>query len=123
MVHRSKVKKTMELVQIYFKNVNKLTIITSTVSTNFLAFFCYYFKIFPHGSGSRRENEYGSMRIWIHSLAFTVFKKEPSTKNLVYRKVIQISLKWCRFATRPVPVCKKDKKEIFFLAETCDIGH
>ena len=84
MVHRSKVKKTMELVQIYFKNVNKLTIITSTVSTNFLAFFCYYFKIFPHGSGSRRENEYGSMRIWIHSLAFTVFKKEPSTKNLVY---------------------------------------
>ena len=43
MVHRSKVKKTMELVQIYFKNVNKLTIITSTVGI--YQFFSIFFVI------------------------------------------------------------------------------
>ena len=63
----------MELVQIYFKKINKVAVIS-----NFLAFFLSSVDKFTlldpdtHiecGSGSRRENECGSMRIRIHSPA------------------------------------------------------
>ena len=54
----------MELVQIYFKYFSKITMINI-----FLSFFLLpNFKFCIPGSGSRRENEYGSMRVWIHSL-------------------------------------------------------
>ena len=45
--------KTLELVQIYLNNLNKITIIT-----NLLAFFLLLFKncFLSPGSGSRREN-------------------------------------------------------------------
>ena len=52
--------------QIYFKNLNKLADFT-----NFLSFFQFYFYFLPPGSGSSRQNECGSMRIWIHSPAFS----------------------------------------------------
>ena len=45
----------MELVQIYFQNLNK-----SAINTKFLAFFSFYLNISPPESGSRRENECGS---------------------------------------------------------------
>ena len=35
----------MEIVQIYFNNLNKLAVITGT-GTNFLAFFCFLFDNF-----------------------------------------------------------------------------
>ena len=45
--------KTMELVQLYCLNCNKMPTIT-----NFLAFFRFFLKFFPpgSGSGSRKEN-------------------------------------------------------------------
>ena len=55
----------MELIQIYFNNFNKITIIT-----NLFAFFVVViFQFFPPGSGSGRESECGSKRIRIHSPA------------------------------------------------------
>ena len=49
----------MRLVQICFKNLNKITIITVPISFHF---FVFILKTFLLGSGSRRENECGSMR-------------------------------------------------------------
>ena len=66
----------MELVQIYFKKLNKVAVIS-----NFLAFFQFLVDKFtlldpdPHiecGSGSRRENECGSIQIRIHSPGFLI---------------------------------------------------
>ena len=52
----------MEILQIYFKNLNKLT-----VNNNFLAFFLLHLNIFPLGSGMRiRIQERKWMRIRIH---------------------------------------------------------
>ena len=65
----------MDLIQIYLKNSNKLTIITLPGPIS-LHFCCFYWKNFPlvdpypHiecGSGSRRENECRSMWIRIHN--------------------------------------------------------
>ena len=52
----------MELCANLLQKLNKIAVIS-----NFLACFCFIWKIFPPGSGSRRENECWSMRIWIHS--------------------------------------------------------
>ena len=68
----------MELVQIYFKKLDKVAVIS-----NFLASFQFLVDKFtlldpdPHNecvSGSRRENECGSMRIRIHSPVVNVFR-------------------------------------------------
>ena len=55
----------MELVQIYFTNFNKITIITGT-GTNFLAFFLLIFFPLATESESRSENVCRSLRIQIH---------------------------------------------------------
>ena len=66
----------MELVQIYFKKLYKVAVIS-----NFVAFIQVLGDKFtlldpdPQsecGSGSRRENECGSMRIRIHSPAYII---------------------------------------------------
>ena len=62
----------MELVQIYFTNFHKITIITIRyqLQYRYLAFFIIFmFTIFPPGSRFRRENECGSMESRIHSPA------------------------------------------------------
>ena len=56
----------MEFVQIYFDNLNKLAIKTFQFPCIFSAFI---WKIFPPGSGSKRDNKCGSMQIRIHSPA------------------------------------------------------
>ena len=62
----------MELVLIYFF-FNKITI-----TSNFLAFYLFFLRIFPpeSGSGASRENECGSMRIRIHSPGFSCIYQE-----------------------------------------------
>ena len=48
-----------------------------TITSNFHAFLLFFLKIFPPGSGARREVESGSMRIRIHS---------PATRQNLYIK-------------------------------------
>ena len=71
-----KIKKQCSLKKCTLKKLNKFAVIS-----NFLAFFQFSVEIFtlldpdPHiecGSGSRRENECGSMRIRIHSPAYII---------------------------------------------------
>ena len=52
----------------YLKLFNK--IIPNYYRSQYLHFSVYFLQIFVPGSGSRRENECGSMRIRIHSPAY-----------------------------------------------------
>ena len=77
----------MEFVKIHFKNSNKLAIIT-----NFLVFFFYFsdfiWNILPPGSGSRRENECGFVRIQIHSPKLNRLKITSSDIIFLYRYLV-----------------------------------
>ena len=73
----------MKIVQIYLNNLSKLAAIS-----NFLAFFCYYLKIFPSWI---RIQERKGMRIRFHSPV--VFHPPARSLTLQYKSFP--ALVWC----------------------------
>ena len=66
----------------------------------FLHFSVFIWKTFPPGSGSRRENEFGSMRIQIHSPAYYTilinlqhFNSERHSNAVIFMYIIKTYIK------------------------------